>query len=120
MKLAFPTNDDKGLESYLSDHFGRAPIYTLIQNKTNEIKIIQNTGEHFGGGYSAPALLEEHGTNVLICRALGRKAVSRFKEAGIEIFITDKLIVKDALEAYNKRELKTASEEEACAGQHKH
>ena len=40
MKLAFPTNDDKGLEGYLSDHFGRAPTYTLIHNKTKEVEII--------------------------------------------------------------------------------
>ena len=120
MKLAFPTIDNKGLESGLSDHFGRAPTYTLVHSDTKEVNIIQNTGEHFGGGYSAPALLEQHGTDILICRALGRKAVARFDAAGIKIFITDKLMVKDALEAYMKNELKSASEDEACAGHHKH
>lgn len=119
MKLAFPTIDNKGLESVLADHFGRAPIYTLVFSDTDDVNSIPNTGEHFGGGFSAPALLEQQGAEVLICKALGRKAVARFNEAGIEIFITDKSTVKDALEAYKNKELRSASEDEACAGHQK-
>jgi len=120
MKLTFPTNDDKGLDSQLADHFGRAPTFTIIDSETEELKVIDNSGEHFGGRQSAPVLVVNHGTNVLICKALGRKAIARFGELGIDIYITDKLTVKNALEAYRKDELQKATESEACADSKHH
>lgn len=120
MKITFPTNDDKGLESQLADHFGRAPTFTIIDSETEELKIIDNSGEHFGGRQSAPVLIVNHGTNVLICKALGRKAIARFEELKIDIYVTEKLTVKDALEAYRNQELQKASESEACADSKHH
>ena len=82
MKITFPTNDLKGLESQLADHFGRAPTFTIFDSETDELKIIDNSGEHFGGRQSAPVLIVNNGTNVLICKALGRKAIAKFVEFG--------------------------------------
>lgn len=120
MKITFPTNDLKGLESQLADHFGRAPTFTIIDSETDELKVIDNSGEHFGGRQSAPVLVVNNGTNVLVCKALGRKAIAKFVELGIEVYITKELTVKNALEAFNKQELKKATESEACADSKHH
>jgi len=120
MKITFPTNDGSGIESQLADHFGRAPTYTMIDLETEEVKVIDNSGEHFGGRQSAPVLLVNQGTNVLVCKALGRKAIARLGESGIEIYITDKITVKEALEAYKNKELQQATDSEACTDSRHH
>lgn len=120
MKITFPTNDDKGLEGQLADHFGRAPTFTIIDSETEELNVIDNSGEHFGGRQSAPVLVINNGTNVLICKALGRKAIARFAESNIDVYITEKLTVKNALEAYKKQELRKATDNEACAESKNH
>jgi predicted Fe-Mo cluster-binding NifX family protein len=120
MKITFPTNDGSGLESHLADHFGRARTYTIIDLETDELKVIDNSGEHFGGRQSAPAILVDQGTNVLVCKGLGRKAIQRLGESGVDIYITDKLTVKQAYEAYKNNELRKATDNEACTESRHH
>lgn len=119
MKIAFPVMNDKKLEATIADHFGRAPLYTVVDMETNNVSILENIGEHFGGKHSAPVTLQNSKINVLICKALGRKAINLFDEIGIGVFITQSVLVKDALKSYNNGELTQASETDGCAGSSK-
>lgn len=49
MKLCIPTLGNGGLEDLVSEHFGRAPTFTVVDMANNEVKVAENTGEHFGG-----------------------------------------------------------------------
>ena len=123
MKIAFPVVTDGGLEATIAEHFGRAPMYTIIDTETKEVSVVENQGEHFGGQHAAPVSLNNRGINVLICKGLGRKAINLFNELCIGVFITQKAIVKEAYESYNKGELVQATETDGCAGHsksHKH
>ena len=123
MKIAFPVVTEGGLEATIAEHFGRAPMYTIIETETKEVSVVENKGEHFGGQHAAPVALNNRGINVLICKGLGRKAIGLFDELGIGVFITQKATVKEAYESYNKGELVQASQTDGCAGSsksHKH
>jgi predicted Fe-Mo cluster-binding NifX family protein len=56
MRIAVPSVDDRGLESEMSAHFGRAPYYTLVDVENGEItgyKVVKCPfSEHGPGGYS--------------------------------------------------------------------
>ncbi|OYT25316.1 MAG: hypothetical protein B6U95_09650 [Thermofilum sp. ex4484_82] len=41
MKIAIPSVDDKGLDSFVEQHFGRAKYYTIIELKGKEIEKIE-------------------------------------------------------------------------------
>ena len=123
MKIAFPVVTEGGLDATLADHFGRAPLYTIVDIESNEVSVVQNKGEHFGGQHSAPVSLNNRNINVLICKGLGRKAIGLFDELGIGVFITKSVKVSEALESYNKGELIQASQSDGCKGDpksHKH
>ena len=53
VRLVVPSSEEKGLDSRLSQHFGRAPFYVVVDldEKGNIISdsSIPNTSEHFGG-----------------------------------------------------------------------
>lgn len=119
MKIAFPVLDDKGLEATISDHFGRAPHYTVVDLETNDVSILENVGEHFGGKLSAPETLSNSNINILVCKGVGRKAIGLFDGLGIGVFSTQSIFVKDALESYNKGALTQISETDGCAGSSK-
>ncbi len=106
--------DDKKLEATMADHFGRAPLYTVVDTENNDVSVLENIGEHFGGKNSAPVTLQNSKINVLICKGLGRKAINLFNELNIGVFITQRVQVKEALESYNKGELTMASETDGC------
>ncbi|MBN1328204.1 MAG: NifB/NifX family molybdenum-iron cluster-binding protein [Candidatus Heimdallarchaeota archaeon] len=119
MKIAFPVMDDKGLDAVIADHFGRAPLYTVVDTETNNVSVLQNTGEHFGGQYSAPESLKQSHINVLICKGLGRKAIDLFNQLKIGVYLTQEIIVRDALKLYNNNKLSLATETDGCTeGQH--
>jgi len=45
MKICIPTLDDSGLEARISDHFGSAPFYTIVDSDAESIAVISN-GQH--------------------------------------------------------------------------
>ncbi|MEM3654096.1 MAG: NifB/NifX family molybdenum-iron cluster-binding protein, partial [Candidatus Bathyarchaeia archaeon] len=52
-KIVIPTEDGNGLNGKLSEHFGRAPFFTIIGLDENgdivNVQVVPNESEHFGG-----------------------------------------------------------------------
>jgi predicted Fe-Mo cluster-binding NifX family protein len=117
MKICIPTNGDKGLDDSVGEHFGRVPTYTIIDIDTNEVKVIPNVSHHMGGQGYPPELLSREGVNVMVCRGLGRRAISMFEEIGIDVYIGASGSVKDAVDAFKQGKLQRAGIGDAC-GQH--
>ena len=76
MKLVIPTNNKKGLEDQIAEHFGRSLTYTFLNEKGEVVKIIENVGEHTGGTILPPELIKKHGADILICQDLGPRALN--------------------------------------------
>lgn len=122
MKIGVPTMGDKGLEEAVSEHFGRAPTFTIVDMRTNEVKVLPNTGEHFGGFKLAPEILSEEGVEVMLCSGLGPRAISMFEQFGIEVYVavdSSVTTVMDAIRAFQAGSLREASDKNACE-MHRH
>ena len=39
MKIAFPTQDNKGLESAVYSHFGSAPFFVVVDAENGELEV---------------------------------------------------------------------------------
>jgi predicted Fe-Mo cluster-binding NifX family protein len=114
MKICIPTMGNKGLEDSVGEHFGRVPTYTIIDLDTNHIKVIPNISHHMGGQGYPPEILSKEGVNVMVCRGLGRRAISMFEEIGIDVYIGASGTVKDAVQAYKNGQLQRAGVNDAC------
>jgi predicted Fe-Mo cluster-binding NifX family protein len=117
MKICIPTIGKNGLDDFVGEHFGRVPTYTIVDLDTDEVKVIQNTSEHMGGVGYPPELMIREGVNILVCRGLGRRAISMFDETGIEVYIGASGTVRDAVSAFKKGLLQKAGIGDAC-GRH--
>ena len=51
----------------------------------------------------------------MICRGLGRRAISMFEQMGIEVYIGASGTVRDTIAAFKQETLQKASEGDACA-----
>jgi len=118
MKIVIPTNDKKGLDSKIAEHFGRCLTYTFLNKKGEVAEIIDNTGEHMGGSELPPELMKKHGADALLCRDIGPRAINLCKELGIGVYIYQAETVKDIFELWRNNKLKKAGVEDACE-QHK-
>ena len=117
MKICIPTTGDKGLNDYVGEHFGRVPTYTIIDLNNEEVKVIPNISHHTTGNLYPPEIMASEGVNVMICRGLGRRAISMFKEYGIDVYIGASGTVRDAINDFKNNKLKKANESDAC-GRH--
>jgi predicted Fe-Mo cluster-binding NifX family protein len=117
MKICIPTMGKNGLDDIVGEHFGRVPTYTIVDLDTNEVKVIPNTSEHMGGIGYPPEIMVREGVNVLLCRGLGRRAISMFEETGIDVYIGASGTVKEVVSAFRQGRLQKAGIGDAC-GRH--
>ena len=86
MRIAIPSVDDRGLESEVSEHFGRARFYTFIDVEDGEIKNVKvidlNTEGHGPG--DLPNFVKENGGEVVVAYGMGSRAVDFFNQLGIK------------------------------------
>jgi predicted Fe-Mo cluster-binding NifX family protein len=119
MKLCIPTLGNGGLDDIVSEHFGRAPTFTVVDMVNNKVEIVQNTGEHFGGVGNTPDLVAGAGAEVMLCSGLGPRAISAFEQLGIEVYVGASGTVNEAIRAFQAGELTEVSDADACK-MHRH
>ncbi len=121
-RIVIPVSDDKGIDAQLSQHFGRAPFYAIIDldEEGNVIGqgTIANTSEHFGGVGLPPDRILQLKPKALITYGLGPKALRVFQNAEVAVLRTEANTVKDVVKAYNNNELQELTH--GCHQAHHH
>ena len=109
MRIAIPSNDDKGLEGYIGEHFGRSSYYVFIDVKNDKIVNVEVEKtylmEHTPG--QVPQYLKEKGANVIIAMGMGPRAREWFKQLGIKVITGAQGKIRDVVDAYLKGELRS-------------
>lgn len=118
VKIVIPTNNKKGLNDKIADHFGRCLTYTFIDEKGNLLEVIGNTSEHMGGVGLPPELMKKHGADILLCKDLGPRALNLCGELGIEVYVCQAETVREIFEMWKNNKIKKAGAEDVCE-QHK-
>src|SRR4030043_1132117 len=100
MKIVIPTNNKKGLDDKIADHFGRCPTYTFLNEKGEVVEIIDNVSEHGGGIGLPPELMKKHGADILLCKDLGPRALDLCNQLGIDVYVNQAETVKEFFEKW--------------------
>ena len=114
MKVSVPVMGEKGLDEIVGAHFGKSPGYVIYDTDAKSAVTVPNTSEHMGGVGLPPELLAKQGVKVMVCTNLGPKAVDMFASFGIKVYVGARGTVRNALDAWQKGELESASLDNAC------
>ena len=123
IRLAIPSVDDRGLESSVNEHFGRAPFYTFVDvsdsGKILNVEVVPVPFEEHGPG-DIPYWLKEQGTNVVLALGIGGRAIDHFSQVGIEVIrgVTGK--IEDIVKGFLSGTLVTIEWEGGGEGHHEH
>jgi predicted Fe-Mo cluster-binding NifX family protein len=103
MRIAISADDDRGLDSVVSPHFGRCPYYVLVDlegRKVRQVGAVENPhyGHHQPG--QVPTFIERQGADVMLAGGMGRRAIALFQQRGIEPVTGAAGSVRYALEQY--------------------
>ena len=118
MRIVIPTNNKKGLNDEVAQHFGRCKTYTFLDEEGEVLEIVDNTSEHMGGVGLPPELMKKYDANILLCKDLGPRALNLSGELGIEVYTSQAETVENIFKAWKNNKLKKAGVEDACE-QHK-
>jgi len=122
VRIVVPVSDDRGIDAQLSQHFGRAPFYAIIDLDDEGHVIgqgtIANTSEHFGGVGLPPDRILQLKPKALVTYGLGSKALRMFQDAGVAVLRTDVNTVREVVRAYNNNELQELTH--GCHQAHHH
>lgn len=113
-RIVIPVIDENGKDAVLSEHFGRAPFFAVLDIDEGGIvvdhKIIPNTSEHFGGVGLPPDRILALKPNALITYGMGPRALSRFQNARVAVLRANSTLVRDVIKAYVNDELEELTE----------
>ena len=114
MKIVIPTDNKKGLNDTVAEHFGRCSTYTFLNEEGKYIEIIDNTSGHMGGIGLPPELMKKHNANVLLCRGLGPRALDLCKQLNIDVYVHQAKTVKEIFDLWKSKKLKKAGFDDIC------
>ena len=114
MKIVIPTNNKKGLEDTVAEHFGRCQTYTFLNEKGEVVEIVDNTSEHMNGKGLPPELMKKHGADILLCKDLGPRALDLCSQLKIDVYVSQAETVKEIFEMWKNNEIKKAGAEDVC------
>ena len=121
-RIVIPVAEEKGISSQLSQHFGRAPFYSIIDLDDNGQVIgqgtIANTSEHFGGLGLPPDRILQLKPSALVTYGLGSKALRMFQDAGVAVLRTEAYNVREVIDAYCNNKLQELTH--GCHHSHHH
>ncbi len=116
--IAIASEDDKGLDGEVSQHFGRCPYYLIAEVEEEKIlKTKLQKNPHFDSHQPGqmPEYIQSLGVDVIVAGGMGPKAVDMFNNFGIEVATGATGNVGSAIDAYLRGEVKGIT---PCAHDH--
>jgi predicted Fe-Mo cluster-binding NifX family protein len=119
MIYCIPTDDEYGLESSISPHFGRAAFFTFVDGETGVAESLRNDESRRVHGACVPTEeILRRGVDRVICRGIGRGASAKLAAAGVEVHLTHENVTSFALDALRNGATIPLGGRGACSDDH--
>jgi predicted Fe-Mo cluster-binding NifX family protein len=117
MKIAFPVQEDRGLESPVFGHFGSAPHFVVLDDATGALEAIGNNDAHHAHGQCQP-IKALGGTTVdlVVVGGIGGGALMKLQGLGVRVFRAVEGTVQDNLNLLQSGSLPEFQTNMTCAG----
>jgi predicted Fe-Mo cluster-binding NifX family protein len=103
MRIAISTDDQNGLDSVISPHFGRCPHYVLVDMDGRQVLAVEAVENPYYAQHQpgqVPGFIHDQGVNVMITGGMGHRAIGFFEQFGIEAVTGASGTVRQTLQLY--------------------
>jgi len=101
MKILIAIDEDKGMNSKLSEHFGHCPYFAIYETRTESLEIIENIIDHSNESLTPVDQIMKFNPTIVFTLGAGKKAIKLFKEKGIKLKTGNYQTVKEVIENIN-------------------
>ena len=113
-RIVIPAASQDGLNSYLAEHFGRAPYFAVVDlNDNGEVENVKTVANlpHGTGRMGQPhEVVLGLKPNIIITYGMGRRGISSFQSAGIAVLQANTNTVNAVITAYKENKLQELTE----------
>lgn len=117
MRILIPVDEARGLDSPISEEFGRAPFFLVFED--GKVEIYRNEDVVKGVGRRWEEILKLR-PDVVITREIGRPAYYAYRRIGVLIYLAEGKNVREALDKFRRGELREFPPELAHEPRHYH
>lgn len=117
MKICFPVESDKGLDSDVFGHFGSAPLFVVFDTDSNAVGTIHNQDlGHVHGMCDPLKALNSKKVDAIVVGGIGAGAINKLNGMGIRVYKALSPNVQGNIELFEKNTLPEMRIEHACSG----
>ena len=117
MKVAFPVQENNGMDSHVFGHFGSAPQFIITDSEKGGIEVSENPDKVHQHGQCQPlAALSGRTVDAVVVGGIGVGALNKLNSAGIAIYRAVEGTVAENLELLKSGVLPLFTLEHTCAG----
>jgi predicted Fe-Mo cluster-binding NifX family protein len=113
-RIVVPVVDESGLNAQLSQHFGRAPFFAVVELSENSeivnVKTVSNIGEHFGGSGQRADFILQLKPNAIITYGMGPRGLNIYQSVRVAVLRANANTVKEVIDAYKSDRLQELTE----------
>jgi predicted Fe-Mo cluster-binding NifX family protein len=103
MKVAVSAENNNGLQSRVSAHFGRCPYFIMVEVEDGQIQDVSAVENPFYAAHAAgqvPSFIHGQHADAILAGGMGRRAMAMFEEMGIDPVCGVPGTVGPAVQAY--------------------
>jgi predicted Fe-Mo cluster-binding NifX family protein len=118
MRIAISTENDQGMTSKVSAHFGRCPYFALVDLDEGVVAKVVTIANPFYGNHQpgqVPAFIQSQQADVMLSGGMGAGAISFFQQYGVDVATGASGTVQQSVQRYLRGEL---SADASCPGHH--
>ena len=117
MKIAFPTQEDRGLESPVYGHFGSAPFFVIVDDETGALESVSNLDlDHVHGNCQPLKAIGRARVDAVVVGGIGAGALNGLLSAGIRTFRAVEGTVAENLDLVRRGSLPQFTLNQTCGG----
>ena len=117
MKIAFPTQENKGIESRVYGHFGSAHHFVVVDTNDDSTEIIENPDRNHLHGHCQPMkVLNGWRVDAIIVGGIGGGALRKLLMERIKVYRAAEGSVRKNLELLTSGKLPVFTPDQTCAG----
>lgn len=117
MKICFPVESDRGLDSDVFGHFGSAPMFVVFDTEAASVSTINNQDlGHVHGLCNPLKALDGKIVDAVVVGGIGAGAINKLNKMGIKVYRASKGTIQDNIGLFESRTLSEMTVEHACGG----
>lgn len=117
MRIAFPVQDDIGIDSVVYNHFGSAPVFVIVERETSSVVSVSNRDRHHTHGACNPMrALDDQRIDAVVVGGIGAGALTKLNRMGIKVHRSVAATVRENLVLFGAGGLPVIELQGSCGG----